>query len=341
MTEQQKKPSILAVDDTLENLDVIKGILGKDHMIKAAVNGAMALKIVESQSVDIILLDIMMPGMDGYEVCRQLKANPKTKNIPVIFVSAKGETTDEAQGFALGGVDYITKPVSPPILRARVATHLALYNQNVVLEMEVAKRTAELQRTRMEVIQRLGRAAEYRDNETGMHVIRVAKYCKTLALAHGLAEEHADQIMYASPMHDVGKIGISDNILLKPGKLTPEEFDVIKTHSKIGADILDGSDFELMKLASKIALSHHEKWDGSGYPNGLKGNEIPIEGRIVAICDVFDALSSSRPYKEPWSTEKVRSFINEQSGVHFDPQLVEAFNTAALEFLEILKTHKD
>ena len=341
MNDRQDKPSILAVDDTPENLDVIKGILGNDYIIKAATNGPVALKIAESQPVEIILLDIMMPGMDGYEVCQRLKENPKTKDIPVLFVTAKGKEMDEAKGFELGAVDYITKPVIPSILKARVETHLALYDQNRVLEKKVTERTQELQSSRMEIIQRLGRAGEYRDNETGLHVIRVSKYCKILALAYGLSEEHADYIMQASTMHDVGKIGISDNILLKPGKLTAEEYDIIKTHCRIGAEILDGSTSELMKIAQSIALYHHEKWDGTGYPDGLKGEAIPIEGRIVAICDVFDTLSSSRSYKVPWSLEKVKVFINEQSGIHFDPQLVISFNSVAPELLEILDMHQD
>lgn len=341
MNKQQIKPTILAVDDMPENLDVIKGILGNDYSVKAAINGAIALKIAKSLPISLILLDIMMPGMDGYEVCRLLKADLKTKHIPVIFVTTKGEEQDEAKGFELGVVDYITKPVSPLILKARVATHLALFDQNQSLEIKVAKRTEALMRTRMEVVERLGRAAEYRDNETGRHVIRVGKYSQALALGYGLPKSYADLIMQAAPMHDVGKIGIADSILLKPGKLEPEEFEIMKTHSAIGAEILGGSDFPLMKMAHLIALHHHEKWDGTGYPDGLKGEEIPIEGRIVAICDVFDALLSSRPYKEPWPIEKVLDFYNEQSGLHFDPNLIEVFNRISSEFIDIFENNKD
>ncbi len=341
MDKQVNKPSILAVDDMPENLDVIKGILGDDYSVKAAINGTLALKIAKSLPISLILLDIMMPGMDGHEVCRLLKADPQTKHIPVIFVTTKGEETEEAKGFELGVVDYITKPVSPMILKARVATHLALFDQNQALESKVAKRTIELMQTRMEVVERLGRAAEYRDNETGRHVIRVGKYSKALALGYGLPEDFAELIMQAAPMHDVGKIGIADNILLKPGKLGYEEFEIMKTHAAIGAEILGGSDFPLMKMAHTIALRHHEKWDGSGYPDGLKGEDIPIEGRIVAICDVFDALLSTRPYKVPWPIEKVLDFYNEQSGKHFDPNLIEVFNKISAEFIDIFESNKD
>lgn len=341
MSKTQHRPSILAVDDMPENLDVIKGILGNDYSVKAAINGALALKIAKSQPISLILLDIMMPGMNGYEVCQLLKANPNTRDIPIIFVTSKGEEIDETKGFALGGVDYITKPVSPSILIARVATHLALYDQNRTLEAKVTLRTKELMSTRMEIVERLGRAAEYRDNETGLHVIRVGKYCRALAIASGLSEGYADKIMQAAPMHDVGKIGISDTILLKPGKLDDEQFAMMKTHTTIGAEILNGSDFDLLVMAQVIALRHHEKWDGSGYPDGLSGEDIPIEGRIVAICDVFDALLSKRPYKDPWPIEKVLDLFSDQSGKHFDPNLIEIFNAIVPDFLEIREAHKD
>lgn len=336
-----KNPVILAVDDTPENLNVIRGALGEKYSVKAAVNGPVALKIAQTQDVDIILLDVMMPEMDGYEVCRRLKNNPKTKSIPVIFVTAKNEDCDEEYGFEIGAVDYISKPVNPTLLKVRIENQLALYDQSRMLQNEVKKRTNELSRTRLEVVERLGRAAEYRDNETGQHVIRVGKYSKTLALAHGLNKDFADVIEHAAPMHDVGKIGISDTILLKPGKLTDEEFTTMKTHAIIGATILDGSDYELMRMANVIAASHHEKWNGSGYPYGLSGEDIPIEGRIVAIADVFDALASKRPYKDPWPVEKIIKVMNEDAGSHFDPALIETFNNILPTFFEILETYKD
>ncbi len=341
MNRQEHKPSILAVDDQPANIDLIKGVLGEEYTVKAAINGQLALKIAKSQPISLILLDIVMPGMNGYEVCKLLKASPQTKNIPVIFVSANNEETDETLGLAVGGVDYITKPVRPGILKARVATHVALFDQSKSLELKVKERTAELFETRLEIVQRLGRAAEFRDNETGMHVIRVGKYCQALALAHGMPANYAEQIMQAAPMHDIGKIGIPDGILLKPGRLEPDEFDIIKTHAEIGAKILDGSTSELMQMAHVIALRHHEKWNGSGYPGGLAGEDIPIEGRIVAICDVFDALLTERPYKKAWPIEKVLDFFNEQSGEHFDPSLIETFNKILPEFLDVLETHKD
>lgn len=330
-----QKYTILAVDDTPENLDILKGLLAEEYIFKAAINGEVAMKIAENQHVDLILLDVMMPGKDGYEVCREIKSNPKTKSIPVIFVTANKEQEDEAMGFSLGAVDYITKPVNPVILRARIRTHLAFYDQRRTLDIKVKERTEELNQTRLEVIQRLGRAAEYRDDDTGQHTIRVAKYTKVLARAYGLDENYAELISQASPMHDVGKIGISDNILLKPGKLTANEFHFVKKHSEIGSELLSGSEYPLMKTAQIIARHHHEKWDGTGYPDGLKGDEIPIEARIVAISDVFDALSSSRPYKHAWPIEKIVSFFDEQSGLHFDPELVAVFHKVFPEFLKI------
>ncbi|PLA73456.1 two-component system response regulator [Hydrogenovibrio sp. SC-1] len=330
-----QKYTILAVDDTPENLDILKGLLAEEYIFKAAINGEVAMKIAENQHVDLILLDVMMPGKDGYEVCREIKSNPKTKSIPVIFVTANKEQEDEAMGFRLGAVDYITKPVNPVILRARIRTHLAFYDQRRTLDIKVKERTEELNQTRLEVIQRLGRAAEYRDDDTGQHTIRVAKYTKVLARAYGLDESYSELISQASPMHDVGKIGISDNILLKPGKLTADEFHFVKKHSEIGSELLSGSEYPLMKTAQIIARHHHEKWDGTGYPDGLKGEEIPIEARIVAVSDVFDALSSSRPYKQAWPMEKIVTFFNEQSGLHFDPELVEVFHKVFPEFLKI------
>lgn len=301
---------ILVVDDEPANLRVLKNILQPDYRLIFAKNGADALHLAEKELPHLILLDIMMPEMSGLEVCRQLKQKDLTSGIPVIFVSALGEERDEATGFEAGAVDYITKPVSPAIVRARVKTHLSLVQSD------------ELKRTRMQVIQVLGRASEYKDNETGMHVIRMSHYSRILATAYGFNDLQSEKIMHAAPMHDVGKIGIPDSIMQKPGKLTQEEFSVMQKHPEIGAEILGECDSQLLKLARSIALTHHEKWDGSGYPYGLAGEDIPIEGRIVALADVFDALTSKRPYKEAWSVEKTMQLIQEQSGKHFDPDLV-------------------
>ena len=349
MPEHFEKQIILVVDDTTENIDVLDGILKADYKIKAALNGERALKIANGEkSPDLILLDIMMPGMDGYEVCRQLKSRADTKKIPVIFVTAKGEVADESKGFEVGCVDYITKPVSPPLVKARVETHLALYDQNRVLEEKVMQRTAQLREAfgkiksaSLDTIHRLSKAAEYKDEDTGAHILRMSHYSAAVARKMGQDETTIESILYAAPMHDIGKIGTPDRILLKPGKLDAEEWEVMKQHTVNGAQILEGSDAEFIKLGAMIALSHHEKWDGNGYPQGLGGDKIPIAGRIVAIADVFDALTSKRPYKEPFSLDKSYTIIKEGRGNHFDPDVVDAFFEVEDEILSIKEEYKD
>jgi len=335
MTESDTLHNILVVDDVETNVDILVAILGDDYDLSVALDGPSALEYVAEEPVDLILLDIMMPEMDGYEVCRQLKKNISTRSIPVIFVTAMGEVRDETKGFELGAVDYITKPVSPPIVKARVSTQLALYDLNRELERKVQERTAELNRTRLEIIRRLGRAAEFKDNETGLHVVRMSYYAKLIAQAAGFNDEHAELLLNAAPMHDIGKIGIPDNILRKPGKLDDEEWEMMRQHTKFGAEILGDQDSVLLQLAREIALSHHEKWNGKGYPNGLAGAEIPLESRIVAIADVFDALTNERPYKKAWPIEEAVALIERESGEHFDPALVDAFLKALPEMLEI------
>ncbi|WP_153915999.1 HD-GYP domain-containing protein [Shewanella sp. TC10] len=336
-----EKQTILVVDDTPENIDVLAGVLKSEYHIKIAKNGELALKIAQSISLDLILLDIMMPGIDGFEVCRQLKRDERTRHIPVIFVTAKISADDELKGLELGAADYITKPFNPPIVQRRVNTQLALSNQNRLLATKVQQKTAEIAQNQLNVIRRLGRAAEYKDNETGMHVIRMSYYTHVLALAAGVNEADAEVLMNAAPMHDVGKIGISDAILKKPGKLDFEEFEEMKKHCEIGAEILGDKDSELMTIAQEVALTHHEKWDGSGYPNGLTGESIPLYGRIVAIADVFDALTSERPYKKAWSVEDAIALIEREAGSHFDPKLVPLFIDKLDEILEIKTKFKD
>jgi len=335
------KQSILVVDDTPENIDVLNGILNEEYDVKVAINGMMALKIAQKMKPDLILLDIMMPGMDGYEVCERLKANLETQKIPVIFVTAKNQIVDEARGFEVGAVDYITKPVSPPIVLARVKTQLAMYDQKRELEKLVKERTQELDETRLEIIRRLGRAAEYRDNETGLHVIRMSTYCQLIAREIGLDDQQAELILNASPMHDVGKIGISDNILLKPGRLTVEEFEVIKKHCEYGKKIIGEHSSDLLKLACDVAISHHEKWNGNGYPKGLKGEDIPLIGRIAAVADVFDALTSKRPYKEAWEDDRAVNLLKKEKGEHFDPRMIEAFLRVLPEVLKTKEKFSD
>jgi putative two-component system response regulator len=337
MTDTLEKQTILVVDDTPENLDVLAGILKSRYKVKVATNGVRALEIaLADPPPDLILLDVMMPGLSGWEVCAQLKADPRTHNIPVIFVTALGEVADEARGFELGAVDYITKPVSPPIVQARVATHISLRNQAVHLEGLVRQRTDQLESTRLAVINRLGKAAEFKDNETGLHVIRMSRYCQVIARRAGFSEEEAELLLNAAPMHDVGKIGIPDHILQKPAKLDADEWAVMQTHATIGALIIGADDSPLLTWARIIAHTHHEKWDGSGYPQGLAGEDIPMISRIVAIADVFDALTSVRPYKQAWPVEKALALFQEERGRHFDPFVVDCF-LAALDEIEAIR----
>lgn len=336
------KATILVVDDTPENIDVLTGILKQDYKIKAALNGQVALKIAAGvHKPDLILLDVMMPEIDGHQVCRQLKSNPDTSHIPIIFVTAKTEVVDEQKGFELGAVDYITKPVSPPIVLARVRAQLALYDQAQHLEKLVQERTQELNDTRVQIIRRLGRAAEFKDNETGMHVIRMSWFSRFLAEQIGKEEDWCELLYNAAPMHDIGKIGIPDRVLLKPGKLDAEEWNVMKKHAEYGAEIIGEHPSPLLQLAKEVAITHHEKWDGSGYPNGLKGEEIPLAARIVAIADVFDALTSERPYKKAWSEEDAIGLLKNEAGSHFDPQLVPAFIECLPRVREVQARYKD
>ncbi|QYJ80153.1 HD-GYP domain-containing protein [Shewanella acanthi] len=336
MTLSNDPRTVLIVDDRSENIDILRAVLQPHYRVKAAINGQSALKIAAKiPSPDLILLDVMMPEMDGFEVINVLKQDPKTANIPVIFVTASGDIADEQRGFELGAIDYIPKPISPPIVLARVRTHLALYDQNRELEEKVRERTQNLTETRLEIIKRLGRAAEFKDNETGMHVIRMSHYSSILAEALGMPKEWCQRLEEAAPMHDIGKIGIPDRILLKPGKLDSEEWEIMKQHTLYGAEILGNHSSDLLGMAKLIAASHHEKWDGSGYPFGLKGQDIPLEARIVALADVFDALTTERPYKSAWTVEQALDYITEQSGKHFDPDLVELFKRIVPQILQV------
>lgn len=345
MTEQPMLPAatILVVDDEPTNISILAQLLSPEYQVLVANNGARALELVASDhQPDLVLLDVMMPEMSGFEVCERMKSSPLTADIPVIFVTAMSDAHSEEHGFALGAVDYISKPVVPSIVMARVRAHLALHDQTRALEGLVKERTRELNETRLKVIQRLGRAAEYRDNETGMHVVRMAQYSRMLAERLDMAPKYVAQVFDAAPMHDVGKIGIPDRILLKPGKLDPDEFEIMKSHTTIGAAIIgDAGESELLALAASMALTHHEKWDGSGYPHGLDKEDIPIEGRIIAIADVFDALCSDRPYKTAWTVEDAVTFIREGAGTHFDPELVSAFVSMEEAAAAVLRAHSD
>ena len=327
--DDDNRPRLLVVDDEPTNLQVLRHVLQADYRLLFAMDGERALAIARQQRPDLVLLDVMMPRLDGYAVCSALKADAATAPIPVIFVTALTDSQDEARGFDAGGVDYITKPVSAAVVRARVRTHLSLV------------RLDELQETRLQIVQRLGRAAEYKDNETGMHVIRMSHYARLLALAAGCAAAWADDLLNAAPMHDVGKIGIPDAILQKPGKLTPDEWAVMRRHPAIGAEIIGEHPSRVLRLARSVALGHHEKWDGSGYPAGLAGDAIPLEARIVALADVFDALTSERPYKKAWAPEDAMAHIQAESGRHFDPVLVACFVPLLAQLLQVRQRWAD
>ena len=318
-----QRPRLLLVDDEPTNLQVLRHILQADYRLLFATDGERALQVAREQRPDLVLLDIMMPNMDGYAVCCALKADAATASIPVIFITALNDSQDETAGFDVGAVDYITKPVSPPVVRARVRTHLSLV------------RMEELRETRLQIVQRLGRAAEYKDNETGLHVIRMSHFSQLLALAAGCSPAWAEDLLNAAPMHDVGKIGIPDAVLRKPGPLDADEWATMRRHPEIGAEIIGEHPSGVLQLAREIALAHHEKWDGSGYPRGLAGEAIPLSARIVAIADVFDALTTRRPYKEPWPVQDALDHIAAQAGKHFDPALVALFAPLLPQLLEI------
>ncbi|WP_197490001.1 response regulator [Rheinheimera sp. SA_1] len=318
-----ENPVLLLVDDEPTNLRVLRTVLQDQYRLLFAKSGEEALQLITQEHPDLILLDVMMPGLTGFDVCTRLKADATTKAIPVIFVTALKDEIDEARGFAVGAVDYITKPISPAVVKARVKTHLSLVQAE------------ELKQTRLQVIQRLGRAAEYKDNETGLHILRMSHYAQVLALAAGFSAQHAENLLHAAPMHDIGKIGIADHILLKPGKLTAEEYQEMQKHPLIGAEIIGDCESVLLKMAKTVALYHHEKWDGSGYPHGLAGETIPVEARIVALCDVFDALTSTRPYKKAWTVPDTLDYIRQQKGLHFEPRLVDLLEQQLPQILEI------
>jgi putative two-component system response regulator len=318
-----EKQSLLLVDDEPTNLRVLRTVLQEQYRLLFAKSGEEALQLLEKEQADLILLDVMMPGLTGFDVCARLKVNPLTCAIPVIFVTALKDEMDETKGFEVGAVDYITKPISPAVVRARVKTHLSLVQAQ------------ELKQTRLQVIQRLGRAAEYKDNETGLHVMRMSHYAQVIALAYGFSEQKAEDLLHAAPMHDIGKIGIADSILLKPGKLTTEEYQEMQKHPLIGAEIIGDCESDLLKMAKAVALYHHEKWDGTGYPFGLSGEQIPVEARIVALSDVFDALTSARPYKQAWSIEQTLQHIRAQKGQHFEPRLVDLLEQNLQQILAI------
>jgi len=358
-----QRQTVLVVDDMPENLQLMNALLKEQYRTRIANSGERALKAaVQDPRPDLILLDIMMPEMDGYEVCRRLKADEATRDIPVIFLTAMAEAEDEQMGFDVGCVDYITKPISPPIVLARVRTHLTLSaaasflkDQAHYLEQEVRRRTHEVQVVQDVTIMAMASLAETRDNETGNHIRRTQNY--VLALANRLLEHprftryfaasSAEMLYKSAPLHDIGKVGIPDHILLKRAKLTPEEFETMKTHTTLGRDAiaaaekLIGIEDTFLRLAREIAYSHQEKWDGSGYPEALAGDAIPVSARLMALADVYDALISARVYKPAWTHEQAVELIREGRGRHFDPDVVDAFLEIHEEFRAIARKFTD
>ena len=358
-----EKPTILVVDDTPENLTMMSFLLKDRYKVKVANHGQKALRIAASEpQPDLILLDIMMPEMDGYEVCRQLQQDPQTRNIPIIFLTAKSSVEDEEFGLGLGAVDYITKPISPPVVLARVKTHLSLKasadflrSKSDYLEQEVAKRTREISAVQDVTILAMASLAETRDNETGNHIRRTQHYVKALAEAlrqqpkfATVLDDHTIAMLFKSaPLHDIGKVGIPDRILLKPGRYEPEEFAIMQRHPLLGLQAIEhaeqslGTSVDFLRVAKEIAYGHHQKWDGSGYPQGLVGEAIPLSARLMALADVYDALISRRVYKEGMPHQQAAGIIGQGRGSHFDPDVVDAFFQIEQTFVAIAQRYLD
>lgn len=357
-TQDLYQPStILVVDDTPDNLMLMTDLLKDRYRIKAANSGEKALRILQGDPLpDLILLDIMMPGLSGLQVAEQLKADPRTRDIPIIFLTAMAAVEDEIHGLELGAVDYITKPISPPRVLARVETQLKLKaaadflrDQNDFLEQEVQRRTREVMAIQDVTIQAMASLAETRDNETGNHIRRTQHYVSVLAeqlrehprFAAELDEETRHLLFKSAPLHDIGKVGIPDSILLKPGRFTPEEFEIMKSHTTLGRDAIQhaedelGIDVDFLRFAKEIAYSHQEKWDGSGYPEGLAADDIPISARLMALADVYDALISRRVYKPGMPHEQAVEIIRQGRSTHFDPDICDAFLANAEQFRDI------
>ncbi|HEY8102053.1 MAG TPA: two-component system response regulator [Burkholderiaceae bacterium] len=360
---ETKKQTILIVDDTPDNISLLSALLKDQYKIKIATNGAKALQIAATEPhPDLILLDVMMPGMDGYETCRRLKDEAATADIPVIFLTAKSQTQDEEMGLRLGAVDYISKPISPPIVMARVATQLHLQDarqfltdQNKHLEHLVLERTDQLIRMQDATILAMASLAETRDNETGNHIRRTQNYVAALALklqthprfSAVFTMENIELLYKSAPLHDIGKVGVPDRILLKPGKLDPDEFELMKLHTVYGRDTIMlvekylGSSNDFLTFAREIAYSHQEKWDGSGYPQGLKGDAIPVSARLMAVADVYDALISKRVYKPAFSHQESIEIMKKGRGTHFDPDMLDAFLDIEDRVIEIAARFSD
>ncbi|OYT70060.1 MAG: two-component system response regulator [Chloracidobacterium sp. CP2_5A] len=341
---------ILVVDDLELNIKLLVSLLAEAgyRNVSSTTDSRQVARLYTDLAPDLVLLDLHMPHRNGFQVMEELREIERDSYIPVLVLTGLPDHATRLRALEAGARDFLSKPFEHIEALTRIRNMIEvrlLHNdareQNRILEEKVRERTHQLRETQLEIVRRLGRAAEYRDNVTGMHVIRMSHYCAELARAIGWEEEACEMLLHASPMHDIGKIGIPDRILLKEGKLTDEEWEVMKSHAAIGAELLSGSTSPLMQMAMEIALSHHEKWDGSGYPRGLKGENIPIVGRIVALCDVFDALTTERPYKQAWPVEDVVAELERQSGRHFDPKLVETFKLILPRILQIRERYTE
>ena len=349
-TSDLKQASIFVVDDEPVNLKLVERILGNEGFasVKSIQDPELVLGHFQEHRPHLILLDINMPRLDGFGVLEQLKQSSHLPLPPIVFLTAQNGSEYRVKAFDSGVLDFISKPFNRLELISRVKNLLALElahqeleSKKANLEAIVSQRTEALRKTQLQVVQKLGRAAEYRDHETGAHILRMSNISALLARELGFDDDYVQLILHASPMHDVGKIAIPDHVLLKPGKFIPEEWEIMKTHTTLGYEILQADDSRLLQLASEIALHHHEKWDGTGYPHGLSGEQIPLSCRIVAVADVFDALLSHRPYKTPWSQEDATTFMNAQSGLQFDPQIMKVFNQHIDEIAAIRAMYKD
>ena len=342
--------TIMVVDDEPANVKLLERMLavsGYGHVV-STLDPRQVIGLYQSQPFDLIVLDLNMPHMDGFEVMRQLRALDPERLPPILILTAQHAQEHRVRALQAGARDYVTKPFEKDELLARVRNlleiqlyHKSMRNRNHWLEERVRERTEELYDTRLQIVRRLGRAAEFRDNETGLHIVRMSKMSVLIGQACGMCSDDCELLLNASPMHDIGKIGIPDHILLKPGKFEPHEWEIMKTHTTIGAEILSGDDSELLSMARVIALTHHEKWDGSGYPRGLEGEHIPLVGRIVALADVFDALTSVRPYKRAWPVEEAVANLVENRGKHFDPRLVDVFQAELPNILAIKERYAE
>ncbi len=344
MSQEISRPTILVADDDEDLRALLARALGTQYEVRLAADGGDALTLAAQQPLpDLVLLDVNMPGATGFEVCQVLKEDPATAQIPVIFLTSKSESADQVEGLDLGAVDYLTKPINGKLLLARVRTHLELSNRRVELERLVQERTAQLEDARAQLIRRLARAMEFHESAaSGNKVMRIAQYARLLAQAAGMKPELAELLQKAAPLYDIGKIGVPSEILRKPGKLSAPDIERVQRHPQLGAEIIGEHQDPVLALARVLALTHHERWDGSGYPKKLKGNEIPWPGRVMGIVDTFEAMTTTQFYRQkPFSLDEAAKAVKEGFGKQFDPSLAEAFEKALPVMRKVRETYSD